>query len=87
MSFKFSIGDRVKKKSGYLFEGIVRSRYEVPGGNRYDVQVHTEEAQATVITMAELDGWSKETEEQMLRWVNNCNGMIHIFAEEQLEKV
>lgn len=85
--FKFQIGDSVKKKSGYLFNGIVVGRYEVEAGNRYDVQINGVESinrlhemmkeKKVVMTNATV---LMELEDLLM----NCHGMIHIFSEEQL---
>ena len=37
-AFKFSVGDHVRKPSGYAFDGIVRSAFMVSGGDRYVVE-------------------------------------------------
>ena len=88
--FKFKEGDKVKKPKGYRFVGkIVGEGYKVEGGNRYNVQIDGKEA---VARLHELMREKKitmraatliEVEEMLL----NCHGMIHIFSEEQLEKV
>ena len=37
-AFKFSVGELVRKPSGYAFDGIVRSAFMVAGGDRYVVE-------------------------------------------------
>lgn len=85
---KFNVGDIVRKKTGYTFIGKVVSAYIVKGGNRYDVQVDAEMA-VTFLNELMRTGKCKLTSakdlmtlEELLR---NCDGMIHIFSEEQLE--
>lgn len=83
--FEFEIGDKVQKKKGYIFRGVVVGRYEVEGGVRYDVQVNTLEARQFVLgELYHETGMTKKQRTKVYNFVNNCHGMIHIFAEEQL---
>lgn len=83
--FKFEIGDIVKKSAGYKFEGRIVSRYEVEGGIRYDVQVDGTFA-FDYLTAMYVDGPMNEHDYDILSdAIMNCHGMIHIFAESQLE--
>lgn len=83
--YKFEIGERVKKIKGYIYRGIVKSRYEVDGGIRYDIQVDTQDAIRLVEFLAKKYSMTNEDVLSLHGWVMNCDGMIHIFAEEQLE--
>jgi hypothetical protein len=83
-SFKFEIGDRVKKNKGYIFRGIVKSRYEVDGGIRYDVQIDAQEAIRLVEHLSAKYKMSNDDVLELHGWIMNCDGMIHIFAENQL---
>lgn len=82
---KFEIGQRVKKNKGYIFKGIVRSVYEVDAGIRYDVQVDAQDAIKLVEYLAEKYHIGMQDVLNLHDWIMNCDGMIHIFAEEQLE--
>ena len=85
--FKFEIGDQVFKPKGYNFIGKVVSRYTVDGGNRYDVQIDTTEAEVFVHGLRDKYGIeNNEFEKLLTEYIINCDRMIHIFAEEQLEK-
>jgi hypothetical protein len=81
------IGDRVEKSSGYLFSGIVKSRYTVDDGNRYDVQVDSKEAENYILKLNESGTIDEYEFKQLLKYVKNCHGMIHIFNEHQLQLV
>lgn len=83
--FKFNIKDRVEKTLGYIFRGIVVSRYQVKGGNRYDVQVDAEPALQEIEILQEKYDIKDEDLTLLKNWVMNCQGMIHIFAESQLQ--
>lgn len=88
--FKFQVGEVVKKSKGYTFVGVVRARYEVAGGRRYDLQVDKEIFADEIRTMIStgavvIKHSSNEIEEALIEYTSNCDGMIHIFAEEQLE--
>lgn len=84
---KFQIGDRVRKINGYTFEGVVVSSYEVEEGVRYDVQVDAKAAILDINEMSMAYSFTQEMTLQLIRHASNCNGMIHIFSEQQLEKI
>lgn len=84
---KFKEGDKVKKAKGYSFIGVVRSAYTVDGGNRYDVQVDGKASVARLYKLLEegaITIKSAKTLIELEELLMNCDGMIHIFAEEQL---
>lgn len=82
--FKFEIGDTVYKPKGYNFIGKVVSRYEVEGGNRYDVQVDASIFDPVIDRLLQED-FSGELNTAIGLMAMNCHGMIHIFSEGQLE--
>lgn len=83
--YKFEIGDVVMKSKGYRYVGRVVSRYKVEGGIRYDVQVDPMVFAEKVGELSITYRMSERHERFLREIVTNCNGMIHIFAEEQLE--
>lgn len=92
--FKFKIKQRVRKKEGYIFEGVVMSRYLVNGQNkfvkggiRYDVKIDSEPFIKYLNDVAQVYGLPTEVHGYLARYINNGSGMIHIFSEEQLELV
>lgn len=84
--FKFEIGDRVRKIKGYHYDGVILARYVTGEGNRYDVQVNGSNMIAPIEALGAKYGID-EAGMGLIHSINQrCNGMIHIFAEEQLEK-
>lgn len=84
--FAFEIGEKVRKISGYVFRGIVVARYSVDRGIRYDVQINAEEAVKYVEYLSDKYKMNEDDVYDLIGWVKNCDGMIHIFAENQIEK-
>ncbi len=83
---KFKAGDRVRKVKGYKFEGIIMSAYTLPDDEiRYDVRVDCTRALADLDEMARAYSFPQEITDRLGNYIGNCHGMIHIFAEEQLE--
>lgn len=82
---KFKIGDKVRKVSGYRYDGVVIGAYITTiGQTRYSVQIDAREQRRLVMEMSEACSFTDEMTEQLVRWVSNCDGMIHIFSEDQL---
>lgn len=85
ISMKFKVGNKVRKVSGYRFDGTVIAAFKNTVGQiRYSVQVDATEARRLVQEMSDACSFTEEMTEQLTRWVSNCDGMIHIFSEEQL---
>lgn len=87
--YKFRIGDRVCKVKGYSFVGVVVGRYRVEGGVRYDVQVqaqHSIDRLYALMNDQKIKMTSAKALMEVEAMISNCDGMIHIFAEEQLKQ-
>lgn len=83
---RFKLGDKVRKVSGYRYDGVVIGAYITTVGQiRYSVQIDAREQRRLVVEMSEACSFTDEMTEQLVRWVSNCDGMIHIFTEDQLE--
>lgn len=74
---KFEIGDKVRKIKGYKFEGVVISAGTKLDGERvlYSVEVEKEVDDECI--------WCRNH----YRLEQNCGGMVHIFAEQDLELI
>lgn len=83
---RFSVGDMVRKVKGYRFDGVVvGAYYNTAGQPRYSVQVDASDARRKVEEMANACSFTEEMLVELSQMVSNCDGMIHIFAEDQLE--
>lgn len=76
-TFKFAVGDKVKKIKGYKFEGRIISRGYKLDAERILYSVEVEKFVNNICANCGLD----DTVEQ------NCGGMVHIFAESDLELI
>lgn len=68
---KFKIGDHVRKTKGYKFEGIIIGAGYKLSGDR-------------ILYMVEIPNFATN-EDFDKQNVQNCGGMVHIFAEQDLE--
>ena len=85
---KFKTGDKVQKSKGYKFNGVVVSGYVVEGGERYDVQVDGQDAirdLRRMIAKEDVQVNSHKAQHDLEELLMNCDGMIHIFSDKQLE--
>lgn len=76
---KFKIGDKVRKIKGYKFEGIIISGGQKLEGDR-------------ILYSVEVPMWIKSVECKKCHYLTNheetnCSGMVHIFAEQDLELI
>lgn len=78
---KFKTGDKVRKIKGYKFEGIVIGGAYKLDGERilYMVEVEKE------IEVEIYDDGGNDTICDMIE--QNCGGMVHIFAESDIELI
>jgi len=77
---KFKIGDKVRKIKGYKFEGIVISGGTKIEGDRILYAVEIPNEAILPITCVRCD-------HQFPLYEQNCGGMVHIFAEQDLELI
>ena len=70
---KFKIGDKVRKIKGYKFEGIV-----IGAGTKLDGE--------RVLYMVEIPTLADEANYDYNK-IQNCGGMVHIFAEQDIELI
>ena len=74
---KFEIGDKVRKIKGYKFEGVV-----ISGGTKLDRErvLYSVEVEKLATIRCGDCGIRNEIDQ-------NCGGMVHIFAEGDLELI
>jgi len=70
---KYKTGDKVRKIKGYKFEGII-----IGGGYKLDRE--------RILYMVEIPTHAPETAFG-LYVEQNCGGMVHIFAEDDIELI
>jgi len=70
---KFKNGDKVRKISGYKFEGVI-----IGGGYKLDGK--------RILYMVEVPHYATN-EDFDNHIIQNCGGMVHIFAEGDLELI
>jgi hypothetical protein len=74
---KYTIGDKVRKIKGYKYEGIIISGGYKLNGERvlYSVEVE-KKARVTCLGCEGVNEFEQ-----------NCGGMVHIFAEDDIELI
>lgn len=77
---KFKIGDKVRKIKGYKFEGIIIGGATKLEKNRILYMVEIPNEAITGITCVKCDY-------VFPLYDQNCNGMVHIFAQDDLELI
>ena len=84
---KFQIKSPVQKPKGYRFDGVVIGHATtIPMEQlRYSVQIDASKSRAYVELIASEYDIPDEIRDELTRMVSNCDGMIHIFSEDQLE--
>lgn len=78
----FRVKDHVEKVEGYQFIGVVDMIS--PDGESIVVKIDCQEALALVCEVATKYKMTEKESSQLLRFVNNGNGMKHIFNKKQL---
>jgi len=93
---KFKIGDQVRKIKGYKFEGVIISGGVKLTGDRilYSVEIESELAfgwckncQKDVRIPIEFNCEKCGLPQELIRVKQNCGGMVHIFAEQDIELI
>jgi hypothetical protein len=90
---KFNIGDKVRKIKGYEFEGIVIGIYPKIKKERVlvSVEAHSlvrEACAKCVFGLGIIDEMCNTCDGKGYRVrEENCNGMVHIFAEQDIELI
>lgn len=79
-NMKFKIGDKVRKIKGYKFEGIIIGGGHKLDGERtlYMVEIPNEAITEIICVKCSY---------MFPLYDQNCNGMVHIFAESDIELI
>ena len=83
---KFKRLEEVRKPKGYNFDSTVLGTVQTTeGSNRVIAQIDTKVAEVRTIDILNELGANDEQLREVLAYVGNANGLIHIFSEGQLE--
>jgi hypothetical protein len=84
------VGDSVRKPKGYRFDSVVIGVNKTTEGKiRIDAQIDASEFRKRLdflIGAGLIEVSNEAIKAELYQMVSNCDGMIHIFSLEQLEK-